>query len=242
MFSEVWQFAKVVISFWAEWSTGGVLVLAILLARLLKSNDFRKGTQWFFLIFFLLMGFFSAWEEQKQSRITAENDRDFYKSESVYKQKRIDVLSDAQLKQPSHQASISVTASNISGIGSVSGSGNNIAFGGNNQFGDGNVQYNGPPPLIVERLVRSLNTAKDGYFETLIELKIANAENSKLNILRTNGLVAIELIGKGAEFYSRGYGGYCYIIQVDTSTQWSDEDFKFKIEKVDNQRLAPVQK
>jgi hypothetical protein len=100
MFSEPLNFIWAVIHFWAEWSTGGPLVLAVLLARLLKKGDFRRGIEWAFLIFFLFLGFFSAWESEKQQRISAEIARDTYKQDSAYKQKRIDKLSDERTNNP----------------------------------------------------------------------------------------------------------------------------------------------
>ena len=111
MFSEPLEFIGAVVHFWADWSTGGVLVLAIALVRLLKSKDFRKKTWLIFFIFFLLMGFFSAWENQKQKRIAAETNSDSHIRLADYDQKRIDKLSDALTIENATNKSLNETIS-----------------------------------------------------------------------------------------------------------------------------------
>jgi hypothetical protein len=95
MFGEIWQFICAVVSFWADWSTGGPIVMAIALVSIFKEKEIRKKTWIVISIFFLLMGLFSAWESQKSKRIFAENDRDAQKQRADYNQKRIDWLSDS---------------------------------------------------------------------------------------------------------------------------------------------------
>jgi hypothetical protein len=173
MLGEFWDFVCSVIHFWAEWSTGGILVLAIALARLLKSRDFRNKTSAVFLLFFLLLGFFSAWEDQKQNRVKAEMKRDFFKGLSEYNQKRIDTLLDGlQKNSKSVENKITDSPNSINTIG---------------QSGGVNTINNGPKPYITSRTLVSLNVPSGTNFVTTFNIAIANSPDSPSLSLNLKG-------------------------------------------------------
>ena len=89
-------------------------MLAIALVRYFKSKDFRKKTWKWIFIFFLLMGFFSAWEDQKQKRETAEMDRDAFKQFANYNQKRIDRVLDSSRTNTAALPSVNAPINNQS--------------------------------------------------------------------------------------------------------------------------------
>jgi hypothetical protein len=100
MFEEPRQFIYEVVHFWASWYTGGPLVMAIALWAGLR-RQLSKSAILFWAIIFLFMGFFSAWENQKQQRTRSEHDRDDYKRLAEYRQRRIDAFVDMRLNTSS---------------------------------------------------------------------------------------------------------------------------------------------
>lgn len=233
MFTEPWEFIKAVIHFWADWSTGGVLVLAIALARLFKSSDFRTKTWWSFLLFFLLLGFFSAWEDQKQNRITAEQDRDSNKRLADYNQKRIDKLSDTlevinatNKVQPSIDNSIHQSASNNSGTLVQAANSPNMTV---------TVK---PKPYIDFTQLKSLNVPDGVNFKTEFLINIAYATDDQTIQLESPS--HIEIINRSFKFTGGFISGldmnhhyfsngmeFSYI--VITKEKIQEKDFKFSL-------------
>lgn len=194
------------------------------------------------------MGFFSAWEDQKQKRTSAESERDFFKKQSAYNQKRIDYLSDRATNQ---SAGIAVTTSNISGIGNVSGAGSGTIIGsiqgGNNQIGSGNIQFNKPPPEILQRTLVSLNVATNGHFETTFTLIVAHYDDdydkTSMRVNAFPGLIsAVEFSNKTSMVAAGGKLGILVNVVLSTSNKCEESNFVFFVETAENQPLSPLQK
>jgi hypothetical protein len=114
MFGEIWQFIVAVLHYWADWSTGGLLVMSIAIWRLLRDKDFRKKTGIAMFSFFLFLGLFSAWEDQKQKKESSESDALTYKSRAEYNQKRIDRILDDRLNSKNELPNLKQTAAILS--------------------------------------------------------------------------------------------------------------------------------
>lgn len=177
-------------------------MLAIALARYLKSRDFQKKTWKRIFIFFLIMGFFSAWENQKQKRESAESERDAFKRLAFYNQKRIDGLLDSSRTNAAPLPSINASsnnqspivlgnqASNITVNADYSSKPSNItqAVGSGNS---GNVsQLNNSPNSPINQNITNVNTGRrlrGSVSEKLIQVLSANPCPITVGVLGTGG-------------------------------------------------------
>src|SRR5689334_12364051 len=95
---EVTEFLRQVVAWWAHWSTGGLLVAMMGLAQAFRGKPFRRRVQLSLFILFLLMAFFSVWEDARQKQRSAESNALTQKQRADYNQKRVDRLTDAHQK------------------------------------------------------------------------------------------------------------------------------------------------
>jgi hypothetical protein len=101
MFKEIWQFICEVIKWWTHWGTGGLLLFVTVMAQAFRNKPFKRAVQLSLFFVFLLMAFFSAWEDAREKQHQAESEAIGQKQRADYNQKRIDRIQDAQIAQKS---------------------------------------------------------------------------------------------------------------------------------------------
>jgi hypothetical protein len=82
----------------ATLATGGTVMAIVALTEWKTKKKINWWIYGFIFFGFLFTAFFQAWQDQALKRIAAENDDNFYRQESAYRQKRIESLQDAILK------------------------------------------------------------------------------------------------------------------------------------------------
>ena len=125
MGKEIVEFIWAVLSWWSAWSTGGLLVAIIAIAAVLKNKPFRRGVQITFSFLFLLIAFYSAWNEQKQKAIRAVSDLLGEEKITLKEKRRADHLEDElnKLKYPQFRMLVPEI-----GVGSLSNGDTSLAF------------------------------------------------------------------------------------------------------------------
>jgi hypothetical protein len=132
MLDDFWQFIRESISYWAEWATGGPIVMALAMASIFRGKYFRKNTWKIIFVFFLFMGVFSAWENQKQKRSQAELEAFNAKAIAEHRQRVMDRLQATinalnSTNRGLSQQPVNAVASNVSNATVIQGSNNTIS-------------------------------------------------------------------------------------------------------------------
>jgi hypothetical protein len=188
------------------------------------------------------MGFFSAWENQKQRRIGAESSSEGNKQLAAYNQKRIDFLADQLLAaSATNKAPTRTTAIASDNQVNLSGNSGNAAvvIGSPNSPVTQILTNQLPRPRILRKDIVSINIPEGDNWKTQISLKLLYIKDGGNYLLSIDGpkeklinwrAVAsspIDTVIMGGAIPSTGED---FLVTLVTSEKIGESDFSFTVE------------
>jgi hypothetical protein len=231
MFHEPVKFVCDVAKFWANWATGGLLVLAISIWTFFKKQLSKKAFLFWLLIFWVL-GCFSAWEDQRQRSINADSESDHLKKLLTNKSAAFDNLVAATARAAILTNSSSTVTLSNSPINQSVGPGNSgqvaqIAASPNAQ-----VNFAPKPTLTSAEMVS--NVFENGVFKATYIVTVDNPPPKGICLgvhLPSGTISATNIFRGGALDFGRGTAvpqSKDWIV-ITTLNKISEADVKFWI-------------